>query len=293
PFDEVVEVCLPSVALFVSGQNGTRLVLPSEIHLSLVIANLHPALGSENVHALSLGWTAQPVSQVAVELCPIRILIRDVLRIRRRLIRTGARLVQAANAVGHARMFLLSEQPADRVERMDSRVAKVCGAVFPEPVPVIVEMILVERTHRRRPQPQIVMNARRHRAVRGYSDRISKTIDDGLPRVDLAQSAVAQELDGLAENGAAAPLRSDRDDTVVSSSGFDHPSAFDDVMADGFLDVDVLARLARPDRHERMPVIGSRDGHGIDAPIVEHTPKIRLRLRISSVLLYHDGHRAL
>ena len=81
-----------------------------------------------------------------MDLGPVCILIGGVLRIRRRLIRSSARLIQTANAMRRARMFLFAKQPADGVQGMDSRVTKVGRAVFPEPVPVIVEMVFVERT---------------------------------------------------------------------------------------------------------------------------------------------------
>ena len=62
-------------------------------------------------------------------------------------------------------------------------------------------------------------------------------------------------------------------------------------MADRLLDVDVLARLAGPDRHERVPVIGRRNRHGVDIPIVEDATEIRLRLRIPAPPLLHEGQR--
>src|SRR5207249_9822993 len=88
---------------------------------------------------------------------------------------------------------------------MDSRVAKVGRAVFPEEVPVIMEMVFVERTSRCRTEPQVVMNARRFRAVRHHTDWISGAIADDLPSVDRSQSSFAQELDRFVELVAAAP----------------------------------------------------------------------------------------
>src|SRR5438046_6581375 len=114
--------------------------------------------------------------------------------------------------------FPFSKQPANRVQRMGSRVAKVGRAVFPEEVPVIMEMIFVERTSRCRTEPQVVMNARRFRAVRHHTDRISGAIDDNLPSVDRSQSSFAQELDRFGEHAAAAPLSSGLHYTAISSN---------------------------------------------------------------------------
>src|SRR5688572_30772532 len=139
-------MCLPFVVPVVGNERGTRLVLPAEVNLRVVVADLHPAFGTKDVHALSLGRPAEPVAQVTMNLGPVCISIRGVLRIRRRLIRRSALFMQAAAAIRGARMLLLSEQPAHRIQGMDPGVAKVGRAIFPEPVPVIVEMILVERT---------------------------------------------------------------------------------------------------------------------------------------------------
>ena len=179
--DEVLEVRLPGVGLLVRGQRRAGLVLPSEVHLGLVVADLHPSFGAEDVDALRLGRAAEPVAYFAVKLCAIRILKRRLLRIRRHLIGRRAFLVQTADRVCRAGMLLFAEQPAHRVQRMHAGVAQIAGAVFPEPVPVVMEMVLVERTRRRGSQPQVVMHARRHRAVRRNTDRIPEAIDDRLP----------------------------------------------------------------------------------------------------------------
>ena len=136
------------------------------------------------------------------------------------------------------------------------------------------------------------MNAGRHGAVRGDADRIARAIDDRLAGVDLAEPSVAQKLHRLAEYGAAAPLSPDLHDAVVSSCGVDHPAPFDDVVADRFLDVDVFSGLAGPNHHQRVPVIGRGDGHGIHVTVVEHAPEIGFGLRVSAELLLHDRQGA-
>ena len=154
-------------------------------------------------------------------------------------------------------------------------------------------MVLVERTQRRRPEPQIVVDAGGHGAVGDDADRIPLPVDHGLAAVDRAEPAIAQELHRLAEHGAAPPLRADLDDPVVAPGRLDHPPAFDDVVADGLFDVDVLARLAGQDRHERVPVIGRGDGDRVDVAIVEHPPEIGLGLRVAAPSFLHEGQRGL
>ena len=69
---------------------------------------------------------------------------------------------------------------------MDPRVAEIARAVFPEKVPVIVKVVLVECARRRRTQPQVVVHAGRHRAVRDDANRIPASIDHRPARVNGA-----------------------------------------------------------------------------------------------------------
>src|SRR5688572_13177104 len=110
--------------------------------------------------------------------------------------------------------------------------------------------------------------------------------------MDRAESSVAQELDGLGEHGAAAPLGTDRHDAVVAARRLDHPAPFDDVMADRLLAIDGPSRLTCPDRHQRMPVVGGGDGHGVDVAILEHAAEVALGFRIPSPTLLRGGERS-
>jgi len=46
------------------------------------------------------------------------------------------------------------------------------------------------------------------------------------------------------------------------------------VVAAGLLDIDVLPRLNRPDRHERVPVIGCGDRDHVDILVVKHPANV-------------------
>src|SRR5262249_23904527 len=273
----------PFFARTVGGQRWTWLALASEEDLRLVVADLHPAPGSVDVHPLRLARTAEPVAQIAVDLRAVGVLIRGELRVGRHLIGRFAGLVETADAVRRARMLLLAEQPADRIERMHGGVSEIAGTVFPEPVPVTREVVRLDGARGRGPEPQIVVDAGRYRTVLRDANRIARAVDHGLARVQFSETAVTQELHGFRENAAAAALRSGLDDAVVAACGVDHQPPFDIVVADRLLDVDILAGLARPDRHQRVPVIGCGNRDGIDIAVVEHATEIRFRLRIAAV----------
>src|SRR5262249_61795373 len=143
----------PFFARTVGGQRWTWLALASEEDLRLVVADLHPAPGSVDVHPLRLARTAEPVAQIAVDLRAVGVLIGGELRVGRHLIGRFAGLVETADAVRRARMLLLAEQPADRIERMHGGGSEIAATGLPEPEPGIIERVLVEREPRRGPEP--------------------------------------------------------------------------------------------------------------------------------------------
>ena len=56
--------------------------------------------------------------------------------------------------------------------------------------------------------------------------------------------------------------------------------ALEDVVADRLLDVDVLARLAGPDRRQRVPVVRRGDRDGVDLVVVEDPAEVLDVLRL-------------
>ena len=58
--------------------------------------------------------------------------------------------------------------------------------------------------------------------------------------------------------------------------GLDGDAALVDVVAARLLDVDVLAGLAGPDRHQRVPVVGRGDRDGVDRLVLQHAADVLL-----------------
>ncbi len=97
------------------------------------------------------------------------------------------------------------------------------------------------------------------------------------------------------------------DDPLVFSGGGDHLAALEEVVRAGFFDIHILARLAGPDRRQRVPAISQAVGHRIDRLIVKHLPHVavdgqllafqiriplagRLKLALVTVADGHDLH---
>ena len=66
------------------------------------------------------------------------------------------------------------------------------------------------------------------------------------------------------------------DDAVVLGGCLHDLAAFPHVVGDGLLHVHVLARLAGPDGHQRVPVVGCRDGHRIHVLALEQRADIHV-----------------
>src|SRR5574341_142895 len=115
-------------------------------------------------------------------------------------------------------------------------------------------MILGERALPGRPQPQIVIDALRAGAVGLLADGVARLEAEAPRGVKLADAAFVQELDRGLDGRVAAALQTDRDDAVVLTRSLDHLAPLPDGVRRGLLDVNVLTRLAGPDRGERVPV---------------------------------------
>ena len=85
----------------------------------------------------------------------------------------------------------------------------------------------------------------------------------------MASAAWAQLVVGAA-------LGAVLDDPVVLAGGLDGDPALVDVVAARLLDVDVLAGLAGPDGHQRVPVVGRGDRDGVEVLVVEHAADVLL-----------------
>src|SRR5579864_5685717 len=97
------------------------------------------------------------------------------------------------------RWIIDGQSPAGDVEQMHAPVAELASAVIPEPVPVVMETIRIERSRGSRPQPQIVVERRGRRGVFLEADRLSLMNRPGLRQMDAAEPAALNILDRRAE----------------------------------------------------------------------------------------------
>ena len=108
---------------------------------------------------------------------------------------------------------------------------------------------------------------------------LRSTAYHALAKRTLPISPPRTAVDRLDDAGPASPLRAVLDDAVVLARRFDDQLAFARVVGAGLLDVNVLARLAREDRHRRVPVVGRHDRDGVNRLVFQHPAEILDRRR--------------
>ncbi len=163
-------------------------------------------------------------------------------------------------------------------------------APVPEPVPVALEVEVVahERTIGRRALPHRRSRRRRPGPTgRACRPGRSASASDGsmLPgEPDLADRAGLDVGDRVLDVRHAPPLGADPTWTTrlyFRASRLDHPPSFDDIMPAGrLLGVDAsLPGLAGEDGEQGVPVVGGRDGDGVDRLVVQEPAEVLLGLR--------------
>ncbi len=118
------------------------------------------------------------------------------------------------------------------------------------------------------------------------ADRFSPFIAQPLGHIDLADRAIAQKLNRLFLVLGAAALHARLHDAFVLARRLHHLPALENVVAGRLLHEHIFARLTRPDRRQRMPVIAGGNGDGIDIFVVQQLAQIPVRTRRRTLLLF-------
>src|SRR5271168_3335546 len=106
--------------------------------------------------------------------------------------------------------------PASHIYLVNTLVSKIAIAVIPEPVPVVMEAIFCKCVLRRRPGPQIVVNALRDGLHGRLANRVSPLVAKASTHIGLPDYAIPYFLHRLADCGCGAALGSVLDDAVVA-----------------------------------------------------------------------------
>ena len=208
----------------------------------------------------------------------------------------GLSAVDVAEAAAHGDDlrgdFARVEEPAGDIDLVDRLIAKVAAAVVPEPVPIIVHRTLGAGLLHLvglvaadgfldvgRAVPEVVVDLGRDGVLRGRADGLAALVADGAGDLHLAVLAGVDVLDRGADTGAGAALGAGLDDQLREVvRGGDELLAFEDVMREGLLDVEVLAGLEGPDALDGVQVVRRSDRDGVDFLIFEHLAHVGVTL---------------
>ena len=152
-------------------------------------------------------------------------------------------------------------RPACHIKLVRALVVQVAVAGLPEPVPVVVDVVVVVGVDHGRAAPKVPVQVRRRGGRALEPDAAARLAAVAVRNLQLAELA---GVDGLVQPGdarAAALLRAVLDHHAVFLLRLDRHAALVHVVAHRFLDVNVLASLRAPDRHQRVPMVrrGDRD----------------------------------
>ena len=166
------------------------------------------------------------------------------------------------NGFGEGGVF---DGPAGDVHLMNALVADVAVAEVPEPVPVVVDEVAMEGLFGGGAEPEVEVYVAGNFFVGFVADAPAGFAAVAFGDEEFSVLAAVDGGDLLGPAAAGAALGAVLDDAVVFAGGLDALAAFEDVVAAGFLDVDVFAGLASPNGDEGVPVVGRGDGNGVDA----------------------------
>ena len=176
--------------------------------------------------------------------------------------------------------LVLVDRPASPVELVGSLVVQIAVAGAPEPVPVVVDVVLVILLDAGRTLPEVPVKICRGITGLLHSDAAARLAAVAVGDLQLAELALVNQVVESGHPGVTALLGAVLDDDLVLLPGRGGDRAFVDIVAGGLLDIAVLAGLGRPDRHQGVPVVRRRDADGIKALILESLTHIRAALAI-------------
>src|SRR5688572_4435566 len=121
-------------------------------------------------------------------------------------------------------------------------VAKLSVPRVPDPVPVVMQFGTRERNMLCRAGREGIVDARWNFVRPWRADRTATTIDDTARELYFSELPLLHVFDGRCVGAAGPILRSPLTNPAGLPGNLNHAPAFAHVMADGLLDIDVLAR---------------------------------------------------
>src|SRR3989475_238513 len=152
-----------------------------------------------------------------------------------------------------------AQRPARDVDLVRAVVQDLARSPAPEPMPIVVNDVVVVRGTGRRALPQLVVQVRRNGHRLPAADRASRVGVPGAREIGLPDGASLDRLHDVDRAWRGALLRSHLYDAAMLALRFDEQFAFARVVPARLLHVDVLPRLHRKHGAWRLPALLRRD----------------------------------
>ena len=173
--------------------------------------------------------------------------------------------------------------PGSNIQLVRSLIVQVTVSAPPEPMPVIVNQIVMILVDHSWALPKIPVKIRWRITRCLESDAVARlaavTISNFKPRklatfkrfMERCNSGIATTLGAMLHNHAILLLRLNSDAT------------FGDVVTHWFFDIHMLASLSPPDGHQRMPMVGSSNRDGVNVLIFQNSSNVFVPLAVLSI----------
>ena len=172
------------------------------------------------------------------------------------------------------------ERVVDRVaQNVNAPVAHFAGSGVPHPVPVVMEVVSIQRQILSWSEPRIVIDfsGNLHRRF-ALSNRLTNRIMVDRHGLHLAQGFVfVNEFLNLGLNDVAELLSAHLADFVVFASGVDNLTSFPRRMSQGFFNVNIFSRLHCQNRGEAVPVVRRCYNDSVQVIVVKQLAEIRYK----------------
>ena len=157
---------------------------------------------------------------------------------------------------------------------MDALVSEVAVPVSPLPMPVVVKSLSGNRQDRCRARPQVIVDVLGWFVGSFWADGTTGFVAQTSRDLNVTNSARMNEGHGVSHPRVGSALRAGLDNSIVLACCLNKSATFENVVRNRFFDIDVFARLNRPNGSQGMPVVRCGDADSIDRFVVEESSEI-------------------
>ena len=124
-----------------------------------------------------------------------------------------------------------------------------------------------------------------------FPDAGSAFIAEAAGDLDLAGVAFFDPGEGFLLRSVGAALSAGLHDTIVFPRGFYAFAAFEHIVRDWLFHIDILSGLTRPDRDERVPMVGRRSRDDVDIFVLQQLTDVSIGLDVMTFIFLPVGRR--